>query len=95
MTNTNNHNWKKYIYAKNKLEDTIQSKVKISKKQKELTEVGSPTRNNISSLEIATKNNLSPLKIDLEEDEQSVIEEVFQSNNDDIERGIEEMIEEK
>lgn len=53
-----------------------------------MTEIGSPTRNNISSLEIATKNHLSPLKIEIEDDEPSVIEEVFQSNNDDIERGI-------
>jgi len=38
-----------------------------------MTEVGSPSKNNISSLEIATKNNTSPLKIDMEEDEISVI----------------------
>jgi hypothetical protein len=88
LTNSNNHNWKKYIFTKNKLEDSVQSKIKISKKPKEMTEVGSPTRNNISSLEIATKNHLSPLKIEIEDDEPSVIEEVFQSNNDDIERGI-------
>ena len=84
MTNSNNHNWKKYIFNKNKLEDAVQSKIKISKKSKEMTEIGSPTRNNISSLEIATKNHLSPLKIEIEDDEPSVIEEVFQSNNDDI-----------
>lgn len=92
LVNSNNHNWKKYIFAKNKLEDAVQSKIKISKKHKEVTELGSPTRNNISSLEIATKNQFSPLKIDIEDGEPSVIEEVFQSNNDDIERGIEEMI---
>lgn len=92
LVNSNNYNWKKYIFAKNKLEDAVQSKIKISKKHKEVTELESPTRNNISSLEIATKNQFSPLKIDIEDDEPSVIEEVFQSNNDDIERGIEEMI---